>query len=324
MTKLKTYYINPDDEENIVTRISLVEEPAMESNMVYFEKDKPLYVAMDSDEQHLVYAPVIIPDKEIYRRYGEEEFNVVFTKEAVKMLAHDFIKNGLTREWSLNHDDEKTPGMYTVESWLKSDMENDKSISLGLEKDLPVGTWFAGMKVENPAVWENIKKGIWEGFSIEAYLAMDEEPDESKFDNNQNKNKEEDMSKFNEDAFFDRVKALFEDAFSKKTELAEETSGETSGETVEEVVEEKTDEVVEAIEEVAETPEEAGDALQDVVDALQERVDELVEEVETLKKENAKLSKQPSTKEVKANAQQKKSGSREVIEALYNGTYFSK
>lgn len=322
MTKLKTYYINPDDEENIVTRISLVEEPAMESNMVYFEKDKPLYVAMDSDEQHLVFAPVIIPGKEIYRRYGDEEFNVVFTKEAVKMLAHDFIKNGLTREWSLNHDDEKTPGMYTVESWIKVD-ENDKSISLGLEKDLPAGTWFAGMKVENPAVWENIKKGVWDGFSIEAYLAMDEEPDESKFDNNnQNKNKEEDMSKFNEDAFFNRVKALFEDAFSKKTELEDEAPA--AEETVEEVVEEKVDEVIEEVEEVAETPEEAADGLQEIVDALQDRVDELVEEVEVLKKQNQKLSRQPSAKEVKANAQQKRGSSRDVIEALYNGTYFQK
>lgn len=323
MTKLKTYYINPDDEENIVTRISLVEEPAMESSMVYFKKDKPLYVAMDSDEQKLVYAPVIIPDKEIYRRYGDEEFNVVFTKEAVKMLAHDFIKNGLTREWSLNHDDEKTPGMYTVESWLKTDMENDKSISLGLDKDLPVGTWFAAMKVENPAVWENIKKGVWDGFSIEAYLAMDEEPDESKFDNNnQTKNNKEDMSKnFNEDTFFEKVKGLFESYFNKEKLEDEAPAAE---ETVEEVIEEKVDEVIEEVEEVAETPEEAADGLQEIVDALQDRVDELVEEVEVLKKQNQKLSRQPSTKEVKANAQQKRGSSRDVIEALYNGTYFSK
>lgn len=322
MTKLKTYYINPEDDENIVTRISLVDLPAIESNMVYFKKDKPLYVSMESDEQHMVYAPVLIPDKEIYRRYGEEEFNIVFTKEAVVKLAHDFIKNGFTNEWSIDHDEERTPGMYTVESWLKSDMEHDKSVTLGLDKDLPIGTWFAAMKVENEDIWSEIKKGTWQGFSIEAFIALDDEPGKDN-DNNENKINEE-MSKFNEDAFFNRVKALFEDAFSKKTELEEETSGETSGETVEEVVEEKTDEVVEAIEEVAETPEEASNALQDVVDALQTRVDELVEEVETLKKENAKLSKQPSTKEVKANANQKRGSSRDVIEALYNGTYFSK
>lgn len=311
--KIKVYEVAEDD----VYKISLVDEPAIESGFVYFGKEKPVYIALETSDKHLIYSPVLRPDFPIYRNYDGDEFYLKFTREAVEKSAHDFLKNGFQHQWSIDHQTD-VEGLSVVESWIKTD-ENDKSISLGLDPNLEIGTWFVGLSVENEPIWKAVKNGTFKGLSIEAFVYVDED----QFDNNENKINEE-MSKFNEDAFFNRVKALFEDAFSKKTELEEETSGETSGETVEEVVEEKTDEVVEAIEEVAETPEEASNALQDVVDALQTRVDELVEEVETLKKENAKLSKQPSTKEVKANAQQKRGSSREVIEALYNGSYFSK
>lgn len=44
-----------------------------------------------------------------------------------------------------------------VESWLKSDLQYDKSVALGLNKDLPVGTWFVGMKCNNIDLWERIR-----------------------------------------------------------------------------------------------------------------------------------------------------------------------
>lgn len=312
--KIKVYEVAEDD----VYKISLVDEPAIESGFVYFGKEKPVYIALETSDKHLIYSPVLRPDFPIYRNYDGDEFYLKFTREAVEKSAHDFLKNGFQHQWSIDHQTD-VEGLSVVESWIKTD-ENDKSISLGLDPNLEIGTWFVGLSVDNEPIWKAVKSGSFKGLSIEAFVYIDDE----QIEDNQNKNKEEDMSKFDENKFFDRVKELFESALGSQKLAEEETPAETSGETVEEVVEEKTDEVVEAIEEVAETPEEESNALQDVVDALQERVDSLVEEVETLKKENAKLSKQPSTKEVKANAQQKKSGSREVIEALYNGTYFSK
>ena len=311
--KIKIYEVSEDD----VYKISLVEEPAIESGFVYFKKEKPVFIALETDDKHLIYSPVLRPDFPIYRNYDGDEFYLKFTRAAVEKSAHDFLKNGFQHQWSIDHATD-VEGLSVVESWIKTDMESDKSISLGLDPNLELGTWFVGLSVENEPVWNAVKNGTFKGLSIEAFVYVDED----QFDNNQTKNNKEDMSKFNEDAFFNRVKALFEDAFSKKAELEDETPA--AEETVEEVIEEKVDEVIEEVEEVAETPEEAADGLQEIVDALQERVDELVEEVETLKKENAKLSKQPSTKEVKANAQQKRGSSRDVIEALYNGTYFQK
>ena len=310
--KIKIYEVSEDD----VYKISLVEEPAIESGFVYFKKEKPVYIALETEDKHLIYSPVLRPDFPIYRNYEGDEFYLKFTREAVERSAHDFLKNGFQHQWSIDHASD-VEGLSIVESWIKVD-ENDKSISLGLDPNLEIGTWFVGLSVDNEPVWNAVKNGTFKGLSIEAFVYVDED----QFEDNQTKNNKEDMKKeFDENKFFERVKELFDSAFGKQKLEDEAPAAE---ETVEEVIEEKVDEVIEEVEEVAETPEEAADGLQEIVDALQDRVDELVEEVETLKKENAKLSKQPSTKEVKANAQQKKGSSRKVIEALYNGTYFNK
>ena len=43
--------------------------------------------------------------------------------------------------------------------------KKDKSFLYGF--DLPVGTWFVKMRVDNQKVWERIKKGELRGFSVE-------------------------------------------------------------------------------------------------------------------------------------------------------------
>jgi hypothetical protein len=55
----------------------------------------------------------------------------------------------------------------TVESWIKEG-DQDKSKMYGY--DLPNGTWFVKMKIENNDLWEKIKAGELKGLSIEGYF----------------------------------------------------------------------------------------------------------------------------------------------------------
>jgi len=50
-------------------------------------------------------------------------------------------------------------------SWIVENSEKDKSALYGM--DLPVGSWVAEYKIEDLSVWEDIKKGVYKGFSIE-------------------------------------------------------------------------------------------------------------------------------------------------------------
>jgi hypothetical protein len=66
------------------------------------------------------------------------------------------------------HDGKALPDVYVVESWIKQS-DNDKSTDYGY-KDLPVGSWFISMKINNDEVWNDIKEGKLTGFSVSGYF----------------------------------------------------------------------------------------------------------------------------------------------------------
>jgi len=60
----------------------------------------------------------------------------------------------------------KTSGVHMVESWLVEHPTKDKSNLYGFT--LPKGSWFAVYSAEeNPKVWDRVKSGEFNGFSIE-------------------------------------------------------------------------------------------------------------------------------------------------------------
>lgn len=331
--KLKQYTIGLDSE---VEAISIVDEPAVESNFIFLSEQKPLF--LESDEKHLVYGVALRADFPIYRRYNEEEFYVTFTKECVEQLSQKFLKNGFQKNWTTDHED-AVRGISVVESWIKTDMEHDKSIALGLDKDIELGSWFIGAKIEDEEIWKQIKDGTFKGFSIEALCSINE----YNFNKTENKNMISEM--FDEEGLLAKIKQIINDALGKseeepKEEVVEEAAEEVMEEVVaeepvaeenleeevpvaEETPEEIAEEVVDVVEEQAETVEEEKEDLQAVVDALNAQIEALNEEVAELKKENEKLGKQPSAKPVNMHSD-KSTDAWSTIEALRNGTYFTK
>lgn len=337
--KLKCYSVGLDSD---VFAISLVDEPAIESNFIYLSKEKPVQICLETSEKHIVMGAVLIPDKPIYRNQDGEEFYIQFSKETIEKLAHDYLANDRVYSFTKEHDD-VAENIYVVETWLKTS-ENDKSKDYDL--DVPIGSWMVMAKVENDEIWNRIKEGELQGFSIEAIVDLKEI--NNKIINNmakENKNTKLEAIEI-DDSFWTKLRGILSDALGKPEESkeVEETVGEivdemekgagpkdeetkvveqVEDETPAEVVDEEVMDVVESVDEVTETPAESAEALQAVIDGLQEEIAKKDEEIESLKKQNQKLSKQPSTKPVvKASAQ--KQDPRSVIEALYNGTYFNK
>ena len=335
--KLKCYSVGLDSD---VFAISLVDDPAIESNFIYLSKEKPVQICLEASEKHIVMGAVLIPDKPIYRNQDGDEFYIQFSKETIEKLAYDYLANDRVHSFTKEHDD-VAENIYVVESWLKTS-ENDKSKDYGI--DVPVGSWLMAAKVENEEIWQKIKAGEMNGFSIEAFVNLDEIKLNKINEDMAKKTKLEAVEI--DDKFWDKLRGILADALGKPEESkeVEETVGEivdemekgagpkdeetkvveqVENETPAEVVNEEVMDVVESVDEVTETPAESVDALQAVIDGLQEEIAKKDEEIETLKKQNQKLSKRPSTKPVvKASAQ--KQNPRSVIEALYNGTYFNK
>ena len=154
-----------DEEIDGIHAISLVEEPAIESNFVFFDKEKVQFAAVN-DEKRLLMGPILIPDKQILRIDGEGmPYHVFFKPETIKRLSEMYLEKKYTDKSTLEHD-KKITGVNLVESWIVESRTKDKSAMYGLS--VPVGTWMGTFKVNNDDIWENyVKTGEVKGFSIE-------------------------------------------------------------------------------------------------------------------------------------------------------------
>ena len=150
-----------------IQAISIVENPAIEENFVAL-KTQEVQFAKQDEEKRILLGAALIPNKPIYRRAGEEEFYVYFTKDTIRRASEMFFQNGNQNQSTLEHEAE-LQGLSVVESWIIEDEQKDKSRIYDLE--MPVGTWMVSMKVNNDDIWNNyVKTGKVKGFSIEGYF----------------------------------------------------------------------------------------------------------------------------------------------------------
>jgi hypothetical protein len=113
-----------------------------------------------------VIGPMLIPDKLILRVDADNNpYYVFFSKNTVKAIAEKAMKNKLIDVVNLEHDMDETIDAYMTKSWLVEDTDNDLSNKYGM--NLPLGTWVAEYQIEDKKVWEDIKAGVYKGFSIE-------------------------------------------------------------------------------------------------------------------------------------------------------------
>lgn len=332
MDKLKKYSVVASTSD--VFAISLVDEPAVDSNFIALSKQKPMDFKIQNEEKRMLYGVALRADYPIYRRYGDDEFYLTFGKDAIRRLMTKFMKNFAQKSWTTDHMN-FAEGLTVVESWIVEDEKNDKANALGIE-NFSEGSWCIGVKVDDDELWKSVKEGRWSGFSVEAWVDMEEIEREIK---NKNIEKMAKKSKFEE--MIDKIKTIISDAveeadgqdtevqeevIDEAAEAVEEAVNEKQTETTEETVveaaedqtpnEEVADEVIEQVEEEAGTEEEAADNLQEVIDQLQAEVDALKAENEELKKKNQKMAKQPSTKVVTSANETKQNGVQAAFASL--------
>ena len=167
--KLYEMLINEEELMLGVNAISLVENPAIESDFVALSDKKKVLMASVNNEKRILMGAALIPDKPIYRNQDGEEFYIYFSKDTVRKAAEMFFKNHNQQNATLEHA-EAINGLTVFESWIVESEEHDKSRAYGLE--LPVGTWAVTMKVDDDDIWNNyVKNKRVFGFSIEGQFA---------------------------------------------------------------------------------------------------------------------------------------------------------
>lgn len=269
--------------------VSLVEDPAIESNFIALSKERiPIKL---EDEKRLLVGAALVPNKPIYRNVNGKEFYISFDEATIEKLAQDFLANDYQHNITVEHQD-NVDDIVVVESWIKTS-ENDKSVGYGLNE--PIGTWFIGMKVNNDQIWQRIKDGYYKGFSIEAIVGLDE------FINNNNLQLSMDKE------FIDKLREIIYEAIGK-TPKADEIVADVNEEVKENQpiqLDAKDEEIAKLKEDVANLTAEVErlkserDELESKLQDAEAEKEKMNVEMEAVKNENIKLSKQPSVEPAK-------------------------
>jgi len=158
-----------DEESELgIEAISVVENPAIEEDFIAL-KSQEFKLAEIDGERRILMGALLIPNKPIYRRNGEDEYYIYFSKDTVLKASQMYLMNSKQNNSTLEHQYE-LEGLSLVESWIVEDKVHDKSVKYGM--NLPLGSWVGSVKVNNDQIWnEFVLTGKVKGFSIEGYFA---------------------------------------------------------------------------------------------------------------------------------------------------------
>ena len=172
INNLPLYELMFDDNDSTLgcSKISLVENPAVEEFFLKFSKDveekehRSFYFKDDS--KHIVTGIAMRADYPIYRNQDGQEFYVQFSKDTIDKMMQKFMKEQRLFDISLDHNQD-VRDCYLIESFI---INKERGICPNEFSDVEDGSWIISVKIENKDVWDKICSGEVKGFSIETEM----------------------------------------------------------------------------------------------------------------------------------------------------------
>lgn len=156
-------------EEGVFT-VSLVDKPAIQSDFLYFQEEEGAKTYHFNEEKGEIVGAVLIPEKLIIRKNEKlGTYYVKFSKETIEDIQYKMSKDNFFNYFNLDHSI-PVSDVYLLETWIK-ESENDKSTDYGFS-ELPVGSMFFKVKIDNEEVKTQIKNGEINGFSVEIKASL--------------------------------------------------------------------------------------------------------------------------------------------------------
>ncbi len=154
---------------------AVVDVPAHLKGYDAFSKEQKDYFVQD-EEKRIVAGVMISADTEI-ERYNKTDGKhyVFFPSETVSVLREKFIKKGYQNNLNEMHqmskiispEDALMLDTYIIDSRISQYPKCPPSFESQRLKD---GTWIANYKIYSDELWQKIKDGTFNGFSVEGYF----------------------------------------------------------------------------------------------------------------------------------------------------------
>jgi hypothetical protein len=164
-------YIGEDDNTGI-RLVSLVEDPAIDVKGMFFKKEElHEWKFTNIEDKQMIVGPALIPNKKIPRKDEDGElYFVYFTEDTIKLMVEKFNRENNNKSINIDHSNEMV-NAYIQQNWIIEDSYYDKSKMYGY--NLPKGTWFIAVKVEDKDQWNQyVKEGGRYSFSVEGLMGQ--------------------------------------------------------------------------------------------------------------------------------------------------------
>lgn len=155
-----------------VERISLVDYPAVEVDFLAFASDIKQIMFSANEEKHIITGVLLRADYPIYRNDSQlGEYYIKFDRETIKNVAEKLLKDGKHNAVNLQHiPNSDVEGVDMVEIFFKN---AENGINPKGFENITDGSLMATFKVHNEKIWNAIKEGVFNGFSIEGNFGFD-------------------------------------------------------------------------------------------------------------------------------------------------------
>lgn len=190
--QLPIYKITIADDYSL--EIALVDDPAIEVNFLKFNAEE---LKMEFNEDKMILkGAVMIPNQLLYRNDKLGERFVTYDTLEVEKAAMLFLKNGMKFNRQHSEVDAK---LDILESYLAT--ENNLL-------NVPAGSWIISAKVKDNALWQEIKNGTFNGFSMQSLFSNELiGVQELQFNNNKEMNFKEKLQTVIDAVFFANEKS---------------------------------------------------------------------------------------------------------------------
>lgn len=171
------FYIDINDEDETgLDAISLVQHPAVEVDFLCFNEDvKEIDFSADEDK-HILTAVALRADHPIYRRNGDYEYWVVFTKDVIRRLVTKYAKKNLFNSVNIEHNDYSfVKSAYMIESYI---VDKARGIVPSEFSDIEDGSWIVSYYIDDESLWDTVKNtDVLNGLSVQGLFKLVEEQD---------------------------------------------------------------------------------------------------------------------------------------------------
>lgn len=169
------YRVLMDDERDGMIRVSLVDDPAVMSNFVAFDRQQPQRFAVQDEDKRLVFGVVARADFPVFRTdpvLGDHY--VIFPAETIREMAQKYLTENRANRVDLMHDGDDVDDVPLVQWFIK---DTAKGIAPAGFDDIADGSLFAEYHVEDDEIWQQVKDGTYKGFSMEVFYTLTPESD---------------------------------------------------------------------------------------------------------------------------------------------------